>query len=177
MEEWRSAGRPVSRKGAAALLFFVAAWRYRLRRFAAIVSLFLHTYGDQSVHFSEFLSGGRRTQARHYIIDLFFIFLWARGARARTRPQQFRQDVSRCFPLKTVAQDMEELFPNGAWKQGWSRGGGLMDGPGPRGMQPRSKTGGAGVKLEGPTALPPGRGQIGACARCRGLRGEDGTLG
>lgn len=92
--------------------------------------------------------------------------------------------MSRCFPLKAVAEDMEELFPGGAWQQGWSRRSG-MDKPGfpeaPQ-MPSRPKTGG-GVgrsrlpRGKAPTALPPWWGEKGGCTRCTGLREEKSTHG
>ncbi|CAM9557574.1 unnamed protein product, partial [Ectocarpus sp. 12 AP-2014] len=33
----------------------------------------------------------------------------------------FREDMSRCFPLKTVVDKLQTLHPGGAWRQGWAR--------------------------------------------------------
>ena len=69
--------------------------------------------------------------------------------------------MTRCFPLKSIADDMEELFPGGAWQQGWSRRSAAGTDKGAPQMPSRPRIGGGAARPaflggKGPTGFPSG---------------------
>ncbi|CAM9310111.1 unnamed protein product [Scytosiphon promiscuus] len=58
--------------------------------------------------------------------------------------ETMREDFSRCFPLKAVAEEMEQRYPGGTWRQQWSRGAPVMPKGGVRKM-PGAQAGGGGA--------------------------------